>query len=164
MCTLPWFPGLHKTITWCAGSSKERSAQSWHSAASWFDDQLMHVQGSKRRSMEEMYNQCKWVHIDNFPVNITRQTLDSRIFRLFPPLSAAWKCRIFVRLTQNAGNALYSILQFNSYSANHDNWCTATLWNRIMTAQCEGMGEVRSVRYLTDLTSPMPEHKGFKLQ
>ena len=25
---------------------------------------------------------------------------------------------------------------FNSCSASHDNWCTATLWNRIMTAQC----------------------------
>ena len=32
--------------------------------------------------------------------------------------------------------------RINSYSASHDNWCTATLWNRIMTAQCEGMGEV----------------------
>ena len=30
---------------------------------------------------------------------------------------------------------------FNSYSASRDNWCTATLWNRIMTAQCEGMGK-----------------------
>ena len=35
----------------------------------------------------------------------------------------------------------------NSYSASHSNWCTATLWNRIMTAQCEGMGEVGSARY-----------------
>ena len=29
----------------------------------------------------------------------------------------------------------------NSYSASHDNWCTATLWNRTMTAQCEGMAK-----------------------
>ena len=29
----------------------------------------------------------------------------------------------------------------NSYSASHDNWCTETLWNRVITAQCEGMGK-----------------------
>ena len=34
-----------------------------------------------------------------------------------------------------------------SYSASHDNWCTATLWNMIITVQCEGMGEVGSARY-----------------
>ena len=43
-------------------------------------------------------------------------------------------------------NAPYKLL--NSYSASHDNWCTATLWNRIMTAQCEGMGKVGSARYI----------------
>ena len=26
----------------------------------------------------------------------------------------------------------------NSYSASHDNWCTGTLWNRVIIAQCEG--------------------------
>ena len=45
---------------------------------------------------------------------------------------------------------------FNSYSASHDNWCTATLWNRIMTAQCEGMGEVGSARYEPALLPPCP--------
>ena len=44
----------------------------------------------------------------------------------------------------------------NSYSASRDNWCTATLWNRIMTAQCEGMGEVGSVRYEPALLPPCP--------
>ena len=44
----------------------------------------------------------------------------------------------------------------NSYSASHDNWCTATLWNRIMTAQCEGMGEVGSARYEPALLPPCP--------
>ena len=44
----------------------------------------------------------------------------------------------------------------NSYSASHNNWCTATLWNRIMTAQCEGMGEVGSVRYEPALLPPCP--------
>ena len=45
---------------------------------------------------------------------------------------------------------------FNSYSASHDNWCTVTLWNRIMTAQCEGMGEVGSGRYEPALLPPCP--------
>ena len=45
---------------------------------------------------------------------------------------------------------------FNSYSASHDNWCTAILWNRIMTAQCEGMGEVGSARYELALLPPCP--------
>ena len=44
----------------------------------------------------------------------------------------------------------------NSYSASHDNWCTATLWNRIMTVQCEGMGEVGSARYEPALLPPCP--------
>ena len=44
----------------------------------------------------------------------------------------------------------------NSYSASRDNWCTATLWNRIMTAQCEGMGEVGSARYEPALLPPCP--------
>ena len=44
----------------------------------------------------------------------------------------------------------------NSYSASHGNWCTATLWNRIMTAQCEGMGEVGSARYKPALLPPCP--------
>ena len=43
-----------------------------------------------------------------------------------------------------------------SYSASHDNWCTVTLWNRIMTAQCEGMGEVGSARYEPALLPPCP--------
>ena len=45
---------------------------------------------------------------------------------------------------------------FISYSASHDNWCTGTLWNRIMTAQCEGMGEEGSVRYEPALLPPCP--------
>ena len=48
------------------------------------------------------------------------------------------------------------LLKINSYSASHDNWCTATLWNRIMTAQCEGMGEVGSARYEPALLPPCP--------
>ena len=44
----------------------------------------------------------------------------------------------------------------NSYSASRDNWCTATLWNRIMTVQCEGMGEVGSARYEPALLPPCP--------
>ena len=51
---------------------------------------------------------------------------------------------------------LHSHSVFNSYSASHGNWCTATLWNRIMTAQCEGMGEVGSARYEPALLPPCP--------
>ena len=59
-------------------------------------------------------------------------------------------------------NILVLCHAFYSYSASHDNWCTVTLWNRIMTAQCEGMGSrVGEVRAGT--TSPMPEHNGFML-
>ena len=43
-----------------------------------------------------------------------------------------------------------------AYSASHNNWCTGTLWNRIMTAQCEGMGEVGSARYEPALLPPCP--------
>ena len=49
-----------------------------------------------------------------------------------------------------------SVTNTNSYSASHDNWCTATLWNRIMTAQCEGMGKVGSARYEPALLPPCP--------
>ena len=45
---------------------------------------------------------------------------------------------------------------FNSYSASHGNWCTETLWNRVITAQCEGMGEVGSARYEPALLPPCP--------
>ena len=48
------------------------------------------------------------------------------------------------------------LLCFNSNSASHDNWCTAILWNRTMTAQCEGMGEVGSARYEPALLPPCP--------
>ena len=48
------------------------------------------------------------------------------------------------------------VLYLNSYSASHNNWCTATLWNRIMTEQCEGMGEVGSARYEPALLPPYP--------
>ena len=44
----------------------------------------------------------------------------------------------------------------NSYSASHDNWCTGTPWKRIITAQCEGMGEVGSARYEPALLPPCP--------
>ena len=52
--------------------------------------------------------------------------------------------------------AIYLRWDINSYSASHDYWCTATLSNRVMTAQCEGMGEVVSVRYEPALLPPCP--------
>ena len=48
---------------------------------------------------------------------------------------------------------IYLNSHFNSYSASHDNWCTVGGDGGCM------VGEVRA-----GTTSPMPEHKGFKLQ
>ena len=48
------------------------------------------------------------------------------------------------------------VTMLNSYSASRDNWCTETLWNRVITAQCEGMGEVGSARYEPALLPPCP--------
>ena len=44
----------------------------------------------------------------------------------------------------------------NSYSASHDNWCTGTLLNMIITTQWEGMGDVGSSRYELALLPPCP--------
>ena len=52
------------------------------------------------------------------------------------------------------GLAAVTATNVNSYSASHDNWCTETLWNRVITAQCEGMGEVGSARYEPALLPP----------
>ena len=45
------------------------------------------------------------------------------------------------------------ITQVNSYSASHDNWCTVG-----------GDGGCRVGKVRAGTTSPMPDHKGFKLQ
>ena len=72
------------------------------------------------------------------------------------------ECSNIYNLIIHPGNQKVSLLftqkskHINSYSASHDNWCTATLWNRIMTAQCEGMGEVGSARYEPALLPPCP--------
>ena len=42
----------------------------------------------------------------------------------------------------------------NSWNASHDNWCTGTLLNRMITAQWEGMGDVGSARYAPAPLSP----------
>ena len=42
----------------------------------------------------------------------------------------------------------------NSSSASHDNWCTGTLLNRIITSQWEDMGDVGSARYEPALLPP----------
>ena len=48
---------------------------------------------------------------------------------------------------------------FKTLSASHGNWCTATLLNRIITAQWEGMGDVGSARYEPALLPPCPTIK-----
>ena len=51
---------------------------------------------------------------------------------------------------------IFPPLWFNSYSASHNNWCSGTLLNRIITAQWEGMGDVGSARYEPALLPPCP--------
>ena len=46
-----------------------------------------------------------------------------------------------------------------SQRASHDNWCTGTRLNRIITVQWEGMVDVGSARYEPVLLPPMPDHK-----
>ena len=72
------------------------------------------------------------------------------------------------RVNQESGNTYLwdlSILQVvllhtglinNSVSASHNNWCIATLLNRIITAQWEGMGDVGSARYEPSLLPQCP--------
>ena len=61
----------------------------------------------------------------------------------------------FIMVKWNSMNYIGSPIesQFNSYSASHDNWCTVG-----GDGGCR-VGEVRA-----GTTSPMPDHKGFKLQ
>ena len=88
--------------------------------------------------------------------HILKCTYSSFLLYYFTSAWRKWSC-----ITNNAHVSKYEhilgIFAFiNSYSASHDNWCTATLWNRIMTAQCEGMGEVGSARYEPALLPPCP--------
>ena len=47
----------------------------------------------------------------------------------------------------------------NPYSASHDNLCTVTLWNRIMTATMRGdCSKYESARYKPALLNPCLEH------
>ena len=62
----------------------------------------------------------------------------------------------FIWSYQLQSDIVHSTRYFNSYSASHGNWCIATLWNRIMTVQCEGIGEVGSARYEPALLPPCP--------
>ena len=53
----------------------------------------------------------------------------------------------------------YNNITHNSLSASHNNWCTATLLTRIITAQWEGMGDVGSARYEPALLPPCPTRR-----
>ena len=48
---------------------------------------------------------------------------------------------------------ILNALNVDSYSASHDNWCTVG-----------GDGGCRVGKVQAGTTSPMPDHKGFKLQ
>ena len=52
----------------------------------------------------------------------------------------------------------------NYYSACHDNWCTGTLFKQENYRTVGGDGGCRVGEVRAGITSPMPDHKGFKLQ
>ena len=56
-------------------------------------------------------------------------------------------------LDSEKGYVFVCLLHFNSYSASRDNWCTVG-----------GDGGCRVDEVRAGTTSPMPDHKGFKLQ
>ena len=58
----------------------------------------------------------------------------------------------------------YHYKHINSYSATHDNWCTVTLLKQDNDSTVRGDGGSRGGEVRAGTTSPMPEHKGFKLQ
>ena len=80
-------------------------------------------------------------------VNCWLSYIYAQTFTWIPsPLPSQGTCRFYV--------FAYSCFVVNSYSASHNNWCTATLLNRIITAQWEGMGDVGSARYEPALLPP----------
>ena len=52
----------------------------------------------------------------------------------------------------------------NSKSASHDNWCTENTFKQGDHSIVRGDGGSRVGEVRAGTTSPMPEHKGFKLQ
>ena len=67
-----------------------------------------------------------------------------------------WKGRLVHFCVTIRASWSTKVAEVNSLSASHDNWCTATLLNRIITAQWEGMGDVGSARYEPALLLPCP--------
>ena len=53
---------------------------------------------------------------------------------------------------------------FNSYSASHDSWCTGTPLKQDTYSTVGGNGRCRVSEVRASITSPIPDHKGFKLQ
>ena len=119
-----------------------------------------------------VYDICLWLAYLNNSVNITfftarlifimnLQQVTWLLFELF-----AWAYSInYQYVLEWHGTLLYvkhmwkdlmnrHVRSQLNESAIRDNWCTGTLWNRIITAQCEGMGEVGSARYEPALLPP----------
>ena len=71
----------------------------------------------------------------------------------FPYETLVCKCNITDNWITCRGYPWWPTWWINSYSASHDNWCTVG-----GDGGCR-VGEVRA-----GTTSPMPDHKGFKLQ
>ena len=85
--------------------------------------------------------------------------LETLVYQKFLTIYGSFKLKVLATWSVSPvsfGRPDEQLKGINSYSASHDNWCTATLWNRIVTAQCEGMGEVGSARCEPALLPPCP--------
>ena len=90
------------------------------------------------------------------PQTCTELGSDTSSFKAGPCVLQFQQTQCLCKRGEIYNTKLQKILEINSYSASHDNWCTGTLWNRIMTAQCEGKGEVGLARYEPVLLPPCP--------
>ena len=85
-------------------------------------------------------------HSQEHDIALCQKTQGISVVTTCSVVKLSWKHAPLIMLIKYIFSTM-TLFDINSYSASHNNWCTATLWNRIMTAQCEGDGEVGSARY-----------------
>ena len=126
-----------------------------------------HTQRSKSYLVHVAGHQCpnKTFPIPKYTVKIAIKVTKSRMnvtvttYLTFSELKVitaklSWMCTVrHNRMSHVRLGCQISYSHINSYSASHDNWCTVG-----GDGGCR-VGEVRA-----GTTSPMPDHKGFKLQ
>ena len=104
------------------------------------------MQNSLAIFLTQSASRTRWV-LDCSDVFTLQKMSERKVFLV--QLNVVWGTKL--TLSSLCIHAHISIL--NSYSASHDNWCTVS-----GNGGCR-VGEVRA-----GTTSPMPDHKGFKLQ